>query len=101
MDFLKYLLLKPYPAHQRDEVNKLIDELVKIGRTDDYLSERPGGGYDGRCHHIRTRQIGKRLDEIGGHELMIFASKRVKKHLKTTLWEHLLYAWQGIGDWVH
>jgi hypothetical protein len=78
-----------------------MDELIMIGKTDDYLSERPGGGFNMQCRHIRTREIGSRLHEIGGFELMEDANNKVRKKLGVSLSEHLFYAWAEIGDWIH
>jgi hypothetical protein len=83
----------------RDEAEKLIVELIAIGRKDDYLSERPGGQFNSACHNIRARAIGRRLNEIGGLELMQHARERVRRKLKMTLASHLDYAWAEIGKW--
>jgi len=88
------------PPAQKKEVDRLFDELVKIGRLDDFLSLQPGGPFDIRCHHIRARQIGVRLDELGGLDLMQAARSYVQRKLKkTNLEEHLDYCWQDIGEW--
>ena len=83
----------------REEAEKLIAELLVIGKKDDYLSERPGGQFNGQCHHIRTRQIGRRLNEMGGLDLMQSARERVRRKLKMTMASHLDYAWSDIGQW--
>jgi hypothetical protein len=84
----------------RDEAQKLIIELIEIGKKDDYLSERPGGLFNGQCHNIRARAIGRRLNEIGGLELMQVARERVRKKLKMNMASHLDYAWVKIGEWL-
>lgn len=94
-----YPAIRKLPAEQKREVNKLLEELIKIGRLDDFLSLHPGGPFNIRCHHTRSRQIGERLDEIGGLELMQAARSYVKRKLKATLAEHLDYCWQDIGEW--
>jgi hypothetical protein len=92
--------IRRLPPEQRKEVDRLLEELVKIGRLDDFLSLQPGGPFDIRCHHVRSRQIGTRLDELGGLELMQAARSYVKRKLKkTNLAEHLDYCWQDIGEW--
>ncbi len=91
---------KPFPSHARNEVEKLIDELVNIGKTDDYLSERPGSPFNYQCRHTRAIAIGKRLDELGGLQLMEYVHKKVQKKLDLTLASHLEYAWAGIGNWA-
>jgi hypothetical protein len=91
---------KPFPVHARQDVNRLIDELIRIGKTDDFLSERPGPPFNFQCRHIRTREIGKRFHEIGGLRLMEYAHKKVQKKLSKDLVAHLEYAWSEIGDWI-
>lgn len=89
----------PCPSHLRPEVDKLIDELLSIGKSDDFLSERPGAGFNSQCRHVRAIGIGRRLDEIGGLALMEFAYRRVKRKLgKNHAW-HLEYAWKDVGHW--
>jgi hypothetical protein len=90
----------PCRTEQRPEVERLVDELIRIGRTDDFLSESRGGSFNKDYRHIRARQIGTRLDEIGGFELMEFVSRRIKKKLGKNLGSHLDYAWTEIGRWM-
>ena len=90
---------RPYPAENAKEVQDLLNELVNIGIKEDYLSEFPGNGYNAQCRHVRTRMIGKRLDEIGGNELMKWAYARVNKKAGKVPASHLEYAWQEIGHW--
>jgi hypothetical protein len=100
MDFFTDLLSKPYPPHAKQDVERLLDELMRIGKTDDYLSERPGAGFNRECRHIRTREIGKRLDEIGGLALMEYANRQVRRKLGKNLSWHLEAAWKDIGQWI-
>jgi hypothetical protein len=86
-------------GHQRVEAEKLIAELIEIGRRDDFLSERPGGAFNAQCHHLRARQIGRRLNEIGGLPLMQAARERIRRKLKMNMASHLDYAWAEIGQW--
>lgn len=90
---------KPFPPEARDEINQLIDELVVIGKKDDYLSEIPGGGYNAQCRHLRTRLIGDRLNKIGGLSLMHWVYEKVRKKVGKVLASHLEYAWNDIGEW--
>lgn len=88
--------------HTRKEVDNLVAELVKIGQVDDYLSERPGAGFDGQCHHIRSRQIGRRLHDLGGLELMQAVHRVLRRKMGKqgkTLVSHLDYCWNEIGQW--
>jgi hypothetical protein len=90
---------KPFPPEAKDEVLKLIEELVVIGQKEDYLSVYPGGGYNSQCRHLRTRQIGARLYKIGGIELMVWVFERVRKKAGKVLASHLEYAWAEVGEW--
>jgi hypothetical protein len=100
MDFLQDLLSKPYPSEKAPEVERLIEELVKIGKTDDFLCERRGmPGFNLQMRHNRARQIGTRLDEIGGMALMEYAQRQVKRKSTKALAEHLEYCWDEIGKW--
>ncbi len=92
-------VIRNLPSDQKQEVKGLLKKLVKIGELDDFLSLQPGGPFNVRCHHTGAREIGKRLDQIGGLELMDAARSHVKRKLKPVLAEHLDYCWQDIGDW--
>ena len=70
-DWLKGLFYAmPCPPEKRPEVENLLAELITIGKGDDFLSERPGNGFNSQCRHIRTIQIGRRLHDLGGLPLM-------------------------------
>lgn len=90
---------KLFPSHDKPEVNRLVNELINIGIKEDYLSEHPGGGYNLQCRHVRTREIGKRLSEIGGTSLMLWVFDRVRKKAGKVPASHLEYAWQEVGEW--
>ncbi len=100
MSFLSDFLSKPYPGQNKQEVERLIDELVRIGRTEDFLSEHSGMGFNTDCRHIRCREIGTRLNEIGGLALMEYSSRQIKRKLGKQLSSHLEYAWTDIGSWI-
>jgi hypothetical protein len=91
---------KPYPAERRSEVDRLIDDLIQIGKTEDYLSEVPGGAFNNQCRHVHAREIGQRLHDIGGVALMQYAMDRVHHKLGANLSAHLEYAWTEIGEWL-
>jgi hypothetical protein len=100
VEFLRDLFAQPpCPPALRQTVDKLIEDLIQIGRTDDFLSERPGSPFNMQCRHTRAREIGKRLFEIGGLDLMLFARRQVRRKLKQNLASHLDYAWTDVGDW--
>lgn len=92
-------IIRKLPPQKKQEVNKLLTDLVHIGRMDDFLSLHPGGPFNGRCHNFHARKIGERLDELGGLALMQAARAHVKGKLDPILAEHLDYCWQDIGDW--
>ena len=94
-----YPAIRKLPAEKKREVNRLLSELVKIGKSDDFLSLHPGGQFNVRCHHVRARRIGERLNEIGGLALMQAARSHVRRKLKDVMAEHLDYCWQDIGEW--
>jgi hypothetical protein len=100
MHFITDLFVKPYPPHAEQDVKRLLEELVRIGKSDDFLSERPGGAFNRESRHIRAREIGKRLDEIGGLVLMEYANRYVRRKLGKNLSWHLEAAWKDIGEWI-
>jgi hypothetical protein len=89
-----------FAAEFRPEVTRLVEELVVIGKKEGYLSERPGSGFNGQCRHRRAREIGSRLNEIGGFDLMVEVHKKIQKKSGKVLADHLEYAWSGIGTWL-
>lgn len=92
--------IRKLDAQRKSEVNDLIDKLVKIGRTDDFLSLTPGGPFDHQCHHREAKAIGRRLNEIGGVPLMLDVRGVIKRKLKAVLAEHLDHSWKGVGSWT-
>ncbi|HSN95344.1 MAG TPA: hypothetical protein VLR89_09835 [Anaerolineaceae bacterium] len=86
-------------AHRKAEVRTMIEKLVTIGRKDDFLSLVPGGDFDMQCHHREAREIGKRLNEMGGLPLMWSVRNSIRGKLKDTLAEHLDHCWKEIGKW--
>jgi len=104
-----------------EEVEKLTEELLKIGQSGGggvgewlymgYQRSRYKGGY----HHnglelrqdgpnevvtdLRTIEIGKRLCEIGGIELMRANYARIAGKLSLLSIGALADAWEGIGGW--
>jgi hypothetical protein len=100
MNFITDMFVKPYPPHAKQDVERMLEELVRIGKTEDFLSERPGGGFNRESRNIRAREIGKRLDEIGGLSLMEYANRYVRRKLGKNLSWHLEAAWKDIGKWV-
>jgi hypothetical protein len=100
MNFIMDMISKPYPSHAQQDVERMLDELIRIGKTEDFLSERPGAGFNRECRNVRAREIGKRLDEIGGLPLMQYANRRIRRKLGKNMSWHLEAAWRDIGDWI-
>ena len=86
-------------AHRKAEVKTMIEKLMAIGRTDDFISLAPGGTFDMHCHHREAREIGKRLNDMGGVPLMFAVRNSIRSKLKDTLAEHLDHCWKDIGQW--
>ena len=101
MRLLKYMFNPPYPRGEKQTLDQLINELMKIGATEDFLSEYPGGRFNRRCRHIRAREIGDQLDKLGGYPLMDFVYERVRKKLGNTIADHLDFAWFDVGNWTN
>ena len=91
--------IRKLPPGQKKEVKRLLAELVKIGKLEDFLSLHRGGDYNRNYHHKRAREIGARLDEIGGLPLMQAARAHIKRKLDPVMAEHLDYCWMDIGGW--
>ena len=89
---------KPFKRQYNDEMNRLLEELAQIGRKEDFLSERPGGQFDRDCRHIRTREIGTRIFEIGGADSMEWMIKKISKKIGKDLCAHLEACWFRIGN---
>ena len=83
----------------RQETERLITDLIGVGKKDGFLSEHPGGQFDFRCHNLEARRIGLRLNELGGLDLMMAVRERVRRKLGMTAMSHLDYAWSDIGKW--
>ncbi len=94
----------PCPPESRQEVEKMVNELLVIARTDDFLSERPGGSFNMQCKHIKAREIGKRLGDLGNLALMEWVFGRIKRKLGKhgrQLTEHLGYCWNDLNTWQY
>ncbi len=101
MSFLQDLFgIPPCDAQQRPEVNKLFQDLARIGKVEGFLSERPGGSFNMQCRNIQARKIGQRLYDIGGVELMDFVMRKIRRPLGKELSSHLEYCWAEIGSWL-
>ena len=100
MRMFRYMFNPPYPRGEKQTVDQLINELLTIGEKEDFLSEHPGGHFNRRCRHIRAREIGQKLDDLGGYALMDYAYERIRKKLGNNLSDHLDFAWFDVGHWT-
>jgi hypothetical protein len=82
------------------EADRLVAELIEIGKKEEYLSMKPGGNYNAACKHVRARQIGELLNQQGGKDLMVAAAYRVRAVLGSESLSELSSAWAWIGDWA-
>jgi hypothetical protein len=92
-----------------------IDELATIGLREGFLSDQPGGAFDEKCRHIRTRKIGFIIAEIAKRgafknkdgmsiktprDLMGFALGKVAGKMGYhTNYTTLTHAWDGVSGW--
>ena len=93
------LFRRPEPSAQRSrgsEISTFVEELNTIGLREGFLSFRPGGKFNQQCRHIRAREIGMRLNMIGGSRLM----RTVYERVACPKARQLAAAWDEIGDWV-
>ena len=91
--------IRSLPAEQKQEVKELINQLIVIGKQDDFLSLVPGGPFDHQCHHRQAREIGSRLNALGGLDLMWAVRTTIRRKLKDVVAEHLDHCWKDIGGW--
>ena len=91
--------IRNLPAERKQEVKEIINKLMVIGKQDDFLSVVPGGPFDHQCHHRQAKDIGRRLNAIGGLDLMMAVRMTIRRKLKDILAEHLDHCWKDIGEW--
>ena len=75
----------------KNEISKLKKELCQMT-----TNKKHGAFIVNGSIKPRVRDIGKRLDEIGGFSLMSDVGLTVDKHLQ----RELDFAWSSIGDWM-
>jgi hypothetical protein len=88
-----------------DVIEGLLRDLVEIGRTvKDPSYHNSGYLYkDERGEHTRdprAREIGARLDRLGGKALMLQAHAVVREELGSTAARGLEACWGEIGEWL-
>ena len=89
-----------------NEFERLVVELIAIGRkVENPNYSKSGFLIDGasveECRHPRTREIGNRLHEIGGWDMMSWANQAVRDTLGPIAAQELSAAWIDVGDWLH
>jgi len=109
------------------EVDRLVGELIETGRSEGFLTMPPREGTCGNCggkvvkkgrmvkctycgreqnldhfdksyRHVRAREIGARLNEMGGKKLMRAVYYQVDS--ATGAGPQLSHAWAYIGNWL-
>lgn len=83
-----------------DESESLLSELISIGEADRFLCEDAEEGFDSCSRNIRVREIGERLNEIGGFELMQSVCIRISMRLGPCRAREIEMAWDRIGRWL-
>jgi hypothetical protein len=100
MSLFGNLFNKPQPPAaapwRGTDINGFVTELNAIGLQDGFLSFRPGGKFNQQCRHIRAREIGMRLNMIGGSSLM----RKVYERVDCPKSRQLAAAWDEIGNWA-
>jgi hypothetical protein len=103
-------------SSSNDEVPTLTRELIRIHKTDGFVPRRmmnPNSGMMPKKDHdpetsklfthycnIRAREIGERLNELGGFSLMVEVLDRVAEALDAYAGRKLSNAWSGVGKWL-
>ena len=84
----------PLPNNSVD----LIEELIQIGRRK--VIDNWSDSHFTTIARDRTREIGMKLYELGGHSEMKAASNKVMAQLGYQAASELNLAWNGIGEWM-
>lgn len=74
-------------------------ELFGISRGRGFISSTPGADFDARGYHIRARQIGALLDQVGGLQVMRAAAEELRRTCGDLASGELACIWDGVGDW--
>lgn len=80
------------------ETGALIAELFEIARQAPHHGTEHYAGFL-KADRPRTREIGERLYELGGHKLMEQAYYAMLEQGPPYAARHLEIAWDQIGDW--
>lgn len=80
------------------EIGRLVAELIEMGRRDPNPETELYAAYLEK-DKPRAREIGERLNEIGGHALMEQVHQTIVATAPPYSGRHLDFAWDGVGDW--
>lgn len=78
-----------------EEIQLLIGKLKRLSTNcQEPIDSENREVYLGSNKNV-TREIGQRLNELGGYDLMLIAYKEIPQYDQL----ELSYSWDGIGDW--
>lgn len=88
-----------------EQMRQLVEEIIKIGAdikdpsyaSSGYFYQNQEGQH---TRDPRTREIGSRVNDIGGFSLMQSVHKRVSDKLGSRPARELEMTWSGIGQWL-
>lgn len=91
-----------------DEVADLVTELIAMAVNDPNVNNEHAHCWLGKEQRPRTIEIGERLNEIGGFDLMYTIHDLVRQQLEGwgkidnvgSLMRMLDMAWNGVGEWL-
>jgi hypothetical protein len=101
-EFFQPITEKIGPQDKTDsssEISELINELIEIGKNYGFLSSVSGGKLNDNGRNIRAREIGARLHELGGFNLMQEVYYSIRNSLNVAHAAELEVAWKSIGLW--
>ena len=98
--FLPTFFQNPIPAMRSNPSSACSTSYTALAGRMIFFPSGPERAFNRECRNIRAREIGQRLDEIGGLALMEYANRQVRKKLGKNLSWHLEAAWKDIGKWI-
>ncbi|MFN6478297.1 GIY-YIG nuclease family protein [Nostoc sp. DedQUE07] len=79
-----------------DEVGKLLNELLRMSNECSQGIDSSNRKVYSGVNKKRVKQIGERLNQIGGLHLMILVTRQIPEYDRRPL----EFAWSGIGEWM-
>lgn len=89
---------RPSLASHQPQIKSMMEELKKIAYSDGFIGE-DGIQFDSLSRHIRTREIGIQLYQLGGHRLMQAVWGNLQSSLNEKEQADLMLNWKEIGGW--